>query len=129
MRCRGYDVEALGAPDLGYGALSYVKETFPEVRPKVFSNDTDAWGGIIKEADSWGDGSRGIINVTRADGTGHLFNVVNDKGVVKFVDSQSGGIWEASANPGAISSAYETTLLRTDNAKIYQPQEGWVKSK
>ncbi|MGW8360483.1 toxin glutamine deamidase domain-containing protein [Streptomyces wedmorensis] len=43
-----------------------------------------------KEVQAWGPGSRGIVFADRPDNLpGHQFNVVNDGGVVKFLDGQS----------------------------------------
>ncbi|MFJ9847560.1 toxin glutamine deamidase domain-containing protein, partial [Kitasatospora sp. NPDC101155] len=40
---------------------------------------------------SWGPGSRGVVVASRGDDLpGHIFNVVNDGGTVKFIDFQSG---------------------------------------
>ena len=38
-----------------------------------------------------GDGARGIIFGSRGTQTGHFFNVVNQKGTIRFLDGQTGG--------------------------------------
>lgn len=38
-----------------------------------------------------GDGARGVIFGSRGSQTGHLFNVVNQKGTIRFLDGQTGG--------------------------------------
>ncbi|MGW5579021.1 RHS repeat-associated core domain-containing protein [Micromonospora chokoriensis] len=46
---------------------------------------------IVKTMTAFGDGSRGIIVGGRGPGKiGHAFNVVNQRGVVRFLDGQSG---------------------------------------
>ncbi|EFP95201.1 hypothetical protein VIBC2010_19530 [Vibrio caribbeanicus ATCC BAA-2122] len=37
-----------------------------------------------------GDGARGVIFGSRGSQTGHFFNVVNQKGTVRFLDGQTG---------------------------------------
>ena len=37
-----------------------------------------------------GDGARGIIFGSRGNQVGHVFNVVNQKGVIRFLDGQTG---------------------------------------
>ena len=40
-----------------------------------------------------GSGSRGIVYANRADeDVGHVFNVVNQDGVIRFLDGQYGGV-------------------------------------
>jgi hypothetical protein len=45
---------------------------------------------VTKVMDIWGDGNRGILLMSRPDGTGHAINVVNMGGHVLYVDGQSG---------------------------------------
>lgn len=48
-------------------------------------------GDIERTLSSLGPGSRGIVFGERAGGVGHVFNgVVNNRGVVKFFDGQTG---------------------------------------
>lgn len=37
-----------------------------------------------------GSGARGIVFGARGDGVGHVFNVVNQRGTVRFLDGQTG---------------------------------------
>jgi RHS repeat-associated protein len=47
---------------------------------------------ITRSLDRFGDGARGIIVGLRGPGeVGHAFNVVNQKGAIRFLDGQSGG--------------------------------------
>ncbi len=47
---------------------------------------------IASELSAAGPGSRGIVFGTRGDDVGHVFNVVNQGGVIRFLDGQSGGV-------------------------------------
>ncbi|AZQ73514.1 hypothetical protein EKH77_21890 [Streptomyces luteoverticillatus] len=61
--------------------------------------------GIVSEIKNAGDGSRGIVMGWRGR-RGHVFNIVNVKGDVIFIDGQSG-----HANP---SPWRNFSLLGTD---------------
>ncbi|MEU4163805.1 ricin-type beta-trefoil lectin domain protein [Actinoplanes sp. NPDC026670] len=48
---------------------------------------------IVKRMQDFGEGSRGIVVGLRGPGeTGHAFNVVNQGGVIRFLDGQAGGV-------------------------------------
>lgn len=47
-----------------------------------------------------GSGSRGIVFGSRDDGVGHVFNAVNQHGVVRFLDGQTGTIAVVSGYTG-----------------------------
>ena len=63
---------------------------------------------IIKEMAQAGSGARGIVYVSNGPGSvGHVFNVVNQKGGINFVDGQTGG--------AAITNGYKYfQLMRTN---------------
>ena len=46
---------------------------------------------ISDEISAAGQGARGIVFGSRASGVGHVFNVVNQGGAVRFLDGQTGG--------------------------------------
>lgn len=54
-----------------------------------------------------GDGARGIVFGSRGNQTGHVFNVVNQKGTIRFLDGQTG----KTANLSGFQSLH---LLRTN---------------
>jgi RHS repeat-associated protein len=45
--------------------------------------------GLLSEA---GSGARGIVYGERAGGVGHVFNAVNQGGVIRYLDPQTGGV-------------------------------------
>lgn len=48
-----------------------------------------------------GDGARGIVFGSRGQGqVGHVFNVVNQKGVIRFLDGQIGKVVDFSSSQG-----------------------------
>jgi hypothetical protein len=57
-----------------------------------------------------GDGARGIVYVQWKKGGAHVFNAVNDKGVIKYLDPQSGGL--QNLNAGIKNSG--TAFMRTN---------------
>jgi len=44
-----------------------------------------------------GNGARGIVLGTRGSDIGHFFNVVNQGGVIRFLDGQAGGVANLAA--------------------------------
>lgn len=58
-----------------------------------------------------GDGARGIIYVQWKNGGAHVFNAVNEKGAIKYLDPQTGGL---QTNTAAIKP-FETAFMRTNN--------------
>ncbi|WP_371493702.1 toxin glutamine deamidase domain-containing protein [Kitasatospora sp. NBC_00374] len=64
----------------------------PEELEYVFSSSfygTGGIGDITEQLTALGYGSRGIVWGWNETGPGHVFNVVNDAGVIKFLDYQS----------------------------------------
>ncbi len=69
----------------------------------------------VPEAISWvvevlsasGPGARGIVLGVRDGGVGHVFNIVNQKGVVRFLDGQIG-------RPAILDGYAQFRLLRTN---------------
>jgi hypothetical protein len=47
-------------------------------------------GEVIKVLSAAGGGSRGIVYGIRSEGVGHVFNAVNQNGLVFFLDGQTG---------------------------------------
>jgi filamentous hemagglutinin len=54
----------------------------------------------------WGPGARGIVWGTRVGQEGHVFNVVNQAGAIRFLDGQAGGA-------AALESFDSLFILRT----------------
>ena len=47
-------------------------------------------GEVVQALLAAGSGSRGIVDGSRSGGVGHVFNAVNQHGVVRFLDGQTG---------------------------------------
>ena len=63
---------------------------------------------------AFGDGSRGIVRIP-----GHVFNVENVKGKVRYVDAQTGTIYNSNNVFSRLGkSARSVELVRTDNLRI-----------
>ena len=135
LRQRGYDVEAMPSYNGGVGAGAQIKSIFSTAQE--FSTDSyghDATVEMIKQMEEWGSGSRGILAINRADGSGHAYNMQNVNGVVSFVDSQCGSVWDISelgydTDGGAIENSSSSWLIRTDNAKVHQIPDDYVRDK
>ena len=60
----------------------------------------NGYSGIGTMMGRYGPGSRGIIRGTRGAAEDHMFNVVNQGGVIRFLDAQSGGAAALEAYDG-----------------------------
>ena len=135
LRQRGYDVEAMPSYDGGVGAAAQIKSIFSTAQE--FSTDSyghDATVEMIKKMEEWGSGSRSILVINRADGSGHAYNMQNVNGVVSFIDSQCGAVWDVSelgydTDGGAIENSLSSFLIRTDNAKVHKIPDDYVRDK
>lgn len=126
---RGYDVKAcpVGA-DGGVGANAKIRQIFFDGESETYRRQGDsAREAVVAKMKEWGDGARGVITIGRRDGSGHAFNVVNEKGKIRFVDSQCGIVYDEDCY--AFDSAVEATVYRTDNTKVYQIPSGWVENR
>ena len=47
-------------------------------------------GEVVNVLSAAGSGSRGIVYGSRSGGVGHVFNAVNQHGIVRFLDGQTG---------------------------------------
>ena len=92
------------ASALGGGAY-HVVDILRHYPGRVFI-PANGYPGIRTMMSGWGPGSRGIVWGVRNGAEGHAFNVVNQRGVIRFLDGQSSG--------GAVLEAYDALyLLRT----------------
>jgi hypothetical protein len=62
---------------------------------------------VIEVMRATGSGSRGIVYGVREAGVGHVFNVVNQNGIIRFLDGQTGRAAE-------LSGYVQFRLLRTN---------------
>lgn len=89
MRERGYDVVAGGTPT---GEIDSVIERMwvdgtGESRKFDYLDSTDA---VLREAESWGPGARGMVVGQWRNGGGHIWNVqVNEAGKAYYVETQN----------------------------------------
>jgi hypothetical protein len=67
--------------------------------------DPSAWkamgakSDVIREVESWGSGSKGLVHITythQGQRAAHVFNVVNDSGDVMFFEGQAGRLGDAN---------------------------------
>ncbi|PCN46422.1 hypothetical protein Csp2054_17315 [Curtobacterium sp. 'Ferrero'] len=49
-----------------------------------------SWARLVDHIAAQGEGARGIVYFSRADGSAHVMNVLHDRNGVVFLDGQSG---------------------------------------
>lgn len=122
MRRLGYAVQAKacevtsdGYPSKSDWGILHWREAFKGVREIPCAGRDEA----ESTAKAWGDGGCGIVCVDWGDGRGHAFIAENIKGVVHFMDPQTGdynvGWYFADAMPG------KTTIMRIDGKEMSIP--------
>lgn len=117
LRRRGYDVVALP---------TYAGDTLPSGNKwrgafqKAKSvdvgstNPKTAQANLEKQMKSYGKGSRGIIEIP-----GHVFNVENVGGKIRYVDAQTNTIYNSNNVFSRLGrKASEVKLIRTDNLRM-----------
>lgn len=107
LRRRGIDVEATGLPSQywtqGGRSLSDIEHTWGR-------NFTPGSRSDIDQAFAE-PGSRGIVEIRWNNGGGHVFNVENVNGEVRYIDAQSGRMYVQDY----FTQGYDTQYLRTDD--------------
>lgn len=126
LQRRGYDVEALPNRDgLGsYGrwhsivdgaiAKEYLGNPFGRNTHKNNENHaTQIMAG-------WGEGSRGVVQIARKSGSGHVFNVEYKNGKIKVYEAQTGHAYDSLAKYLTSQKAMTgyVQIFRTDNLKF-----------
>ncbi|GAA2395456.1 hypothetical protein GCM10010420_21170 [Streptomyces glaucosporus] len=76
----------LGAPNRPVGQYDYV----------------NSYDDLIKDLQARGEGSRSVVYISRPDGTAHVFNAVNTRHGVVFLDGQSGTLGRLEGNVSSI---------------------------
>lgn len=125
-RRRGYDVEALPAPQ-GVDYLQVMRH--PDGWPSVYKGakliDCSANSGTAAEQNveelvkSWGDNCRGIVRIRwkpENGGGGHVFCVERTNGITRFIDPQNNGVDVKTYFFFAKGS--EVYCIRTDNLEF-----------
>lgn len=73
---------------------------------------------ITKKMSSWGEGSRGIVEVTYPNSNrGHVFNVEYHRGEIYFYDAQTGVRYRKSTVFNHVEQG-NVRIMRSDNLKI-----------
>ena len=124
MQRRGYDVEALPAPQgdtlcKNGNWMGIAKNTLTQEFVGASRVSTEV-ANITKTMSSWGEGSRGIVRMARGR-SGHVFNVEYKNGKVIGYEAQTGQIVDLTSKLSGTKRSY-TSLVRSDNA-IFNPNE------
>jgi hypothetical protein len=126
LQRRGYDVEALPNND-GLGSFNRWHSIVDGNLQKEFLGNPFGRGTNKlneKEATSimagWGEGSRGVIQMARKGGSGHVFNVEYKNGKITVFEAQTGERFDSLAKYLSSQKAMPgyVQLFRTDNLKF-----------
>jgi hypothetical protein len=71
-------------------------------RAKGHYDMVNSYDDVIKDLQARGEGSRSVMYVSRPDGSAHVFNAVNTKHGVVFLDGQSGTLGVLEKNVSSI---------------------------
>ena len=120
MQRRGYDVEALPAPNgdtlcKNVNWMGIAKNTLTQEFVGASRVSTEV-ANITNTMSNWGEGSRGIVRMARGR-SGHVFNVEYKNGKVIGYDAQSGWRGDLTSKLSGTRRGY-TTLVRSDNVKF-----------
>lgn len=124
-RMRGYDVTA--QPTFKGDKLPNTAHVNPKTGVKngfwqgafkgAKPEKTPTQASVESKMKEYGNGSRGILQVTWKHGGGHALNVVNNGGKIEYVDGQIGAKYSGKQLFKQIRSN-STQLTRTDNLKF-----------
>lgn len=70
--------------------------------PNASWDDAHSYDNIVQDMKARGEGSRGVVYISRLDGTAHVFNVINDANGVVFLDGQTGTLGHLESNVTSI---------------------------
>ena len=117
LRRRGYDVVALPTyagdtlPSRGRWQGAFQKARTIDVGS---SNPKTAQTNLESQMKSFGNGSRGVVRIP-----GHVFNVENVGGKIRYVDAQTNTIYNSNNVFSRLGKkAVNVQLIRTDNLRI-----------
>lgn len=138
-RRRGYDVEA--QPTYQGDTLNQVAYSdenagvsrgrwmgaFQGAKPKNVSSSTEqgVMNNIDKQMASYGDGSRGVVQIFYKGGGGHVFNVERQHGKTVYVEAQVGRIKNFKETLTHVRTE-RVALVRTDNLKFSERAKNFV---
>ncbi|MFG2057730.1 toxin glutamine deamidase domain-containing protein [Micromonospora sp. NPDC048930] len=109
LRRRGIDVEATALPKqfhpYGGRSLGDIEQTWG----RKFTNGGQ--GDIEQAFQNFGPGSRGVVAIRWNNGGGHVFNVENVGGKVRFIDGQNAGRDVADY----FTKGHSTSFVRLDD--------------
>lgn len=147
LQRRGYDVEALATyrgdmlPQVAYydnsrgtwegrwkGAFQGARTINVGMQGNTSSTERAVIGNLESNMQGFGTGSRGVVQVFWRGGGGHVFNVENDGGRIRYMDALTGKSVNISdyihlAKTGSVN------LVRTDNLRVSERAKNFVTKK
>lgn len=138
-RRRGYDVEAqptFKGDNLNKIAYDDTKNNvmrgrwmgaFQDAKPLDVSGKTggDVMSNIDKQMKSFGDGSRGVVQIFYKGGGGHVFNVERKDGKTHYIEAQAGKVKDFAKTLQNVKTG-QVALVRTDNLKFSDRAKNFV---
>jgi len=111
-----------GAPSSALGIMP--GQQLPNARlAEALGRPPTAWqpaadrAAVEAAVGDWGHGSKGVVYVSRNDGTAHVFNVINDQGDILFVDGQTGRLADIEFN----DTVNGIEIIRTNDWTLRPP--------
>lgn len=129
MQRRGYDVEALPAPNSRTDPMFTYSASWErgfigqKWERNLGKRNPEVEQNIISKMQDWGDGSRAIAYVAWKNGGAHVFNIENQGGKVSIFDAQDGKRYKLSDYLSRTKPS-QTELSRVDNL---QPNTSVIK--
>lgn len=88
--------------------------------------------GVISNIDSkmasFGEGSRGVVQIFYKGGGGHVFNVERQAGKTMYIEAQTGKVKDIGSTMKHVKTD-KVSLVRTDNLKFSDRAKNFVTSK
>ena len=147
LRRRGYDVTALPTykgdvlPRVAYhdskrgtwegrwkGAFKGAKTLNVGVRGNNSSAEQKVINNIEQKMKDFGSGSRGVVQIFYRGGGGHVFNVENVGGQIRYMEAQTGQAKNISQTMSRVDTS-SVNLVRTDNLHISDRAKKFVTRK
>lgn len=110
------------------GAFQGAKTINVGVKGNTPSTERAVIGNLESNMQSFGPGSRGVVQVFWRRGGGHVFNVENDGGRIRYVDAQTGKQVRISDYIHSAKTS-SVNLVRTDNLRVSERAKNFVTQK
>ena len=103
---------------------------FQDAKPVNVSakSASGAISNIDSKMASFGEGSRGVVQIFYKGGGGHVFNVERQAGKTMYIEAQTGKVKDIGSTMKHVKTD-KVSLVRTDNLKFSDRAKNFVTSK